>query len=290
MLTPKILVSGASGTNGQALLNKLTEANIQVRAMVRKKRRAQHILNKNVEIVEADLSDTSSLKAAFEGIDQAYIVTAINQNSVCLFDNFFNVAKQAGVHHIVKLSGYGATADSKPAILRQHYESDQMLINSGLDYTIIQPNSFFQNILWQAKSIRIRNRFRLPLGSAKQSFIDVGDIAEATFKILTDKQHLNKVYRLTGSESLSYYDIAELISTVLERNITYQPILPERAEQEMIASGIPEWNAHALAEIQQDFAAGGYDEITDDIKLILARDPRKFMEFIQDHVNEFLNP
>jgi uncharacterized protein YbjT (DUF2867 family) len=290
MLKAKILVSGASGTNGQALLNKLTEANIQVRAMVRKKRYANHILHENVEIVEADLSDTKHLQAAFEGIDQAYIATAINQNSVCLFDNFFNAAKQADVRHIVKLSGYGAAADSRSAILQQHYESDEILINSGLNYTIIQPNSFFQNILLQARSIRTRNRFRLPLGSVKQSFIDVSDIAEATLNILTDKQHLNKVYQLTGAEALSCYDIAEQLSTVLDRNINYQPILPERAEQEMIAAGMPEWNARALAEIQQDFADGGYDEITDDIKSILARDPRKFIEFIQDHINEFLNP
>ena len=184
---------------------------------------------------------------------------------------------------MIKLSGLGAAPDSTSEILRQHYQSDQLLINSGLNYTVIQPNSFFQNIFWQKKSIRVKNRFGISMGDASQSLVDIRDVAEVTCQILKNNIHRNKVYQLTGPEALTYHDIAAHFSEKLQRPIKYRPISPSYAKQEMLAGGVPAWNAKALTEIQETFASSDFSFITDDIKKILGKTPKRFPEFLEDY-------
>jgi uncharacterized protein YbjT (DUF2867 family) len=286
----KVLVAGANGINGRALLSQLSQNGISARAMVRKRRRALDLESNTTEIIEGNLAKPESLKAAFKNVEKAFIVTPIQQDSTQLFNNFYETAKNAGVQHVIKLSGMGAAPDSKSTILRQHNQSDELLIQSGLNFTIIQPNSFFQNFLWQKKSIQLKSRFSVPLGSAKQSFVDVRDIAAATINIISDKKHLNKVYQLTGSESLSCYDIAEQLSELLGREIKYKPGSINRSKQEILASGAPEWNANSISEIYEEFSSGSYSHTTDQLKNIIGREPYHFYEFAKDHINEFSMP
>ncbi len=287
MKAAKILVAGANGLNGRAFLTHLFSAGISARAMVRNKKNIVSSSNETCEIVQADLQDIESLETAFDGIETAYIVTAIHPNCVQLFSNFFNVAKKSGVKHIIKLSGLGAASDSTSEILRQHYQSDQLLINSGLNYTIIQPNSFFQNMLWQKRSIQKKHKFSVSMGNAKQSFVDVRDVAEAVYHTLRNKQHRNKIYQLTGPEALTYDDIAECFSEILERSISYRAISSSYAKQEMLSGGIPCWKAAALVEIQETFASENFSFITDDLEKLLGRAPKKFVQFLQDYETEF---
>lgn len=287
MKSAKILVAGANGLNGRALLSALANARIPARAMVRNNNHVTNLANETTEIVQADLQDVDSLKTALKGIESAYIVTAIQENCVQLFNNFFSAAKKAGVQHVIKISGLGAAADSTSQILRQHYQSDQLLINSGLNYTIIRPNSFFQNILHHKHSIRAKSRFGIFMGNASQSLVDVRDVALATLEILNNKNHSNKVYQLTGPQALTYHNIADHFSEILHRPIRYRPISISHAKQELLAGGIPRWNANALTEIQETFATGQFSFITEDLKMILGRTPNTFIEFLRDHKVEF---
>ncbi len=282
-----ILVAGANGNNGRELIAQLTAEKIPVRALVRNESRASIKKSEMTELVEADLLKPESLAPAFAGIERAFIAAPIHSESVTLFENFFNAAKAAGIRHIVKLSGFGAGPASKSEILRQHAQSDDLLSASGLNFTIVQPNSFFQNILWQRRSIRLKNRFALPLGDSRQSWVDIRDVAEATVKIFSTDGHANRIYRLTGPERLSCHDIAGQLSNQLDKPIRYKPISPESAETEMLASGVPKWNAHALAEIQQVFASEDFSDTTDDIALILGRPARRFSAFAADYASYF---
>ena len=280
MKHPKLLVAGAGGLNGRLLLKKLAENNIPVRAMVRNKESTKELENETTEIVEADLSNPATLDKAFDSIEQAYIVTAVHPDAAAYFSNFFQAAKKAGVKHVIKLSGLGASADSPSEILRQHYQSDAQLTQSGLDFTVIQPNSFFQNILGQARAIQRKWRFGMLLGEASQSLVDMNDVAEATVRIVQDKSHRNKIYPLTGPESISGNDIAEQLATFLEKPVRYKPISGTLAKQEMLAGGLPEWNANALVEIMELFATGAFQETTSDLENILDRRPNHFSDFL----------
>lgn len=287
MTQPKLLVVGGTGTNGRELLKQLTEAEIPVRALVRDPLRSADLANDFVELVRGDLSDLVSLRAALEGTDKAYIVTSISQDTLIWFKNFFSAAKEAEVNHVVKFSGYGSSEDSASAVIRQHGASDRLLRDSGLNYTILRPNSFYQNMFWQAESIKTTGQFYLPLGDARQSAVDVRDIAEATVRVLTEPGHLNKAYDLTGPESLSFHDVASVLSSVLDSDVSYVPVSIEAAKSAMLEAGMPEWDADVLAEIQGVFATGEYASVEPALATILRRSPRRFEEFVKDYDSMF---
>jgi len=283
----KILIAGASGTNGREILSLLSTHGIPARAMVRNKERNKSLASETVELVEGDLSLPETLNIPLRNIDTAYIIIPIHRDASRWFENFLMAAKVAGIHHIIRLSGLGSDTESKSEILRQHGYSDKLLRESGFDYTIVRPNSFFQNILWQARQIKRKNRFCFPMGDAAQSTIDVKDIGEAVFEILTTNDYKNKTYSLTGPETLSFFDAADHLSQLLEREIKYQPITSATSEQSMLCSGVPSWNAHALSEIQELFSTGNYSETTEDLKTIIKRRPTSFIEFAKANINQF---
>ena len=287
MTATRILVAGATGTNGRALLGALSGAGVTVRAFVRSIDAARDSIAPGVELAEGDLSDPGSLAAAFEGVDKAYVVTAVLPETVQLFRNFFDAAREAGVRHLVKFSGLGASTDSPSEIIRQHGETDEILRDSGLTYTIIRPNSFHQNMLWQAQAIAATDAFYLPVGDAAQSTIDVRDIAEITANILTSDGHENRDYDLTGPDGLTFHDVARIIGDERGKPVTYVPITQEAAENAMKEQGMPDWSAHALAEIQALFGSGAYADVLPDSERLLGRKPRTFAQFVRDHVSAF---
>src|SRR5439155_6799006 len=121
---------------------------------------------------------------------------------------------------VVKLSAMGA-GDPGSEILRQHGETDELLKASGVPWTILRPNSFHQNLLWSAASIRERGEFHLPLRDARQSLVDVRDLAAVAERALTEPGHEGKTYDFTGPESLSYADVAATLSAVRGRPVRY---------------------------------------------------------------------
>ena len=221
-------------------------------------------------------------------MEKAYIVTAVLPDTVELLSNFYDAARTAGVRHIVKFSGLGASQDSPSEIIRQHGETDAMLRAVGIPYTIIRPNSFHQNMLWQAAVIAATDAFYLPVGDAAQSTIDVRDIAEITATILTSDGHENQDYDLTGPESLTFNDVARIIGDARGQPVSYIPISQEAAESAMQEQGMPDWDAHALAEIQALFGSGAYADVLPDAERLLGRKPRTFAEFAQDFVGAFV--
>lgn len=283
-----ILIAGATGTNGSALLTQFNNAHIKVRAMVRNLDKAADLESEYVELVEGDLAQPETLDAAFDGIEKAYIVTGIDQRTPQWFQSFYEAAKRANVKQLVKFSGMGASTNSASEVIRQHGASDQALIDSGLTYTIIRPNSFHQNMLWQADAIKATKQFYLPLADAKQSTVDVRDLAEATFNILTQVGHENKIYEFSGPEALSFNDVAQILSETTGQDISYIAVPEAAAKQAMLEAGMPEWNAHVLAEIQGVFGTGAYDYVTSDLEQVLGRKSRTFKEFAQDFREAFI--
>lgn len=283
----KILIAGATGTNGRMVAARLATAGYPVRALVRNVQSAQSLVQPNVELFEGDLNDPTALESAFESVDRAFIVTAIVPNTVELFQNFFNAAQKTTGAHIVKFSALGAGDNSRSAIQQQHTESDEALIASGLPYTILRPNSFYQNMLWSADSIKATGQFYLSFGDAKQSLVDVRDLTEVAFQAFTEVQHRGKVYELTGPEGLSYHDVAQQLSMILGREVAYVPVPNEAALQGMIDAGMPEWTARAIAELYSVFATGEYADTNENIQRITGKPAITFAAWASDNKSAF---
>ncbi|MFE4108005.1 SDR family oxidoreductase [Almyronema epifaneia] len=282
-----ILIAGATGTNGRLLTARLAAAGQTVRALVRNSQSAQSLAQPNVQLFEGDLNNPASLEAAFENVERAFIAMAIVPNTVELFQNFFEAAKNTTDVHIVKFSALGAGDKAKSVIQQQHTQSDNALMALGLPYTILRPNSFYQNMLWSAPSIQTTGQFYLPFGEAKQSLVDVRDLVEVAFQALMTTEHQGKVYELTGPEACSYYDVAQQLSTTIGKAVTYVPIPNEAALQGMLDSGMPEWTAKAIAELYSVFATGEFAQTNDTIQTITGKPATSFATWAAENKAAF---
>jgi uncharacterized protein YbjT (DUF2867 family) len=197
---------------------------VRYRSLVRNRAKAEAGSNPNVELVEGDLSRPETLGAALERVEKALLLTAASPDSLQQEKNFIHAAKRAGVRHVVKFSAYGAGLDAPHYFGRQHGEAERELEDSGLAFTMLRPNGFFQNFLGNASSIQSQSALYAPAGEMKFSVVDARDIAAVAAHVLTEPGHEGKRYIITGPQALSHTEIAERFSQVLGRKIAYVDI------------------------------------------------------------------
>jgi Predicted nucleoside-diphosphate-sugar epimerases len=282
----KILVTGTKGTNGREIVRQLTARGIAVRALVRRQGRTPWD-TPLVQEAEGDLGDPESLKRAMDGVEKVVAITPRDEDAVRWCENLATAAKCADVRQFVRFSARGADGQAGAVILRQHGEIDAMIAAAELAYTILRPNAFFQSLLASAPAIKAAGRIVASVGEARLSFVDVRDLAEAAVRVLTEPNHQQRIYTLTGPEALRYRDLARDLSGALARPVIYHPVAPEEFETELLAAGVPPWQASAVTELQAAFATGAFARPTDDLGELLARQPRRFSDFLRDYAGSF---
>lgn len=277
-----ILVIGATGNTGGATLNALIAQGVPTRVLVRSAEKGAALASDLVTPVVGDLDDQASLVAALSGIRAVYfnvLPVAAMQGQV---DRFIAAAKEAGVQHIVKLSGLNARIDSASTLVRLHADADRRLIASGIPTTILGANSFFQNTLGQLDAIKGQGAFYLPLGEARQSLIDVADIGAAAAAVLTDTSAKGGTYALTGPESLSFAEVAAQLATVLDQNVAYVPVGVSDFQGALVGAGWPEEVAFNVAELFGVMAEGAFAPVSGDVEALTGRAPRRHIDWLRE--------
>lgn len=285
-MSERILVTGA-GVTGSEVARQLAVAGWRTCALVRSLERAEPVRKLGVQLVEGDFSNRESWKRALDGVTAVFNITVPDRDTVAWNALFIECAKQSPVRHVVQLSGMTVSPSSPAGFHRQMSQCDEALKASGLSYTILQPNVFHQNMLRMAAPIRAHGGFRSAAGDARISMIDVRDVAEVTVKTLTEADHANRVYVLTGPETITYFDVAKSLSEVLGKLIVYEPLTENEAVKELVESGLPEPVARSRVGVHRSFATGAFAEVTGDARRILGRTPRSFTEFARDYASEF---
>jgi uncharacterized protein YbjT (DUF2867 family) len=283
-----ILVTGATGKNGQELIRQLTALGQRVRALVRNPAKAANLKGPNVELAEGAFDRPETLDTALQGAEKAFLLTPVAENSAQWQRAFIKAAQSARVKHLVKFSGMGATAASESELLRLHAETDEVLRASGVPFTILQPNSFYQNILSSADTIKTQGKFYLPLKHARQSTVDVRDINAVAAKVFTSPGHEGKAYVITGPEALTFDEVAEKLSLVLGRKIDYVDVPLSAAADGMRKSGMPEWDVRTVSELLGYFASGAAASVSDTVPRLLGRPAISFEQFAKDHRGAFV--
>ena len=241
-MTGTIIVTGASGTVGREVVKQLAAAGMKVRAAVHTASKGDVFKRLGIETVELDYARPETWAAAFDGAAKVFFVGYAGPTFAELSRNLAEAAKKAGVAHFVKLSAFGADFAPQFYIARSHRESEEAIESTGIAYTHLRPNVFMQNLInYYGQAIRDTGIFYLAQGDGKVGFIDVRDVAAAAVVTLTSGGHAGKSYSLTGSESLSYYQVAEILSRAAGKKIEYVALSEEQALQQSRASGAPEF-------------------------------------------------
>jgi uncharacterized protein YbjT (DUF2867 family) len=282
----RILVAGAGVTGGE-VLRQLTAANWSACALVRNPKHAEPIRDLGVHLIEGDFALRDSWLRALDGVESVFSITLPHRDAVAWNATFLDCAKESGVRHVVHLPGMSVAPSSPAEFHRQMSRCDDAVKASGIEYTILQPNVFFQNMLAMAASIRTHGRFRSAVGDARISMIDVRDIAAVAVKALTEDGHRGNIYVLTGPEALTYYDVARQLTEAVGKAIQYEALDPDEAVQDLIRLGLPEPIARSRVGIHRSFSSGAFTAVTDVVQAILNRPPRPFSAFARDHAAKF---
>lgn len=282
-----ILVTGATGNNGQELVRQLTAAGQRVRALVRDASDAAKLKGLKVELAVGDFDRPQTLEAALQGAEQAFLLTPVAERFVQWQTDFIKAAQRAGTKRLVKFSGMGASASAGSELLRLHHQTDMVLQNSGLPFTILQPNSFYQNLFLSAGTIKTQGAFYLPLQHAAQSCVDIRDICAVATRVLTSPGHEGKSYVITGPEALTFQQVAEKLASILGRQVQYVEVPLSAAADGMRQAGMPEWNVRTVSELLGYFASGAAGQVSDTVPRLLGRPAISLEQFAKDYRTAF---
>jgi uncharacterized protein YbjT (DUF2867 family) len=283
-----ILVTGATGLNGKELLRVLSASGVAVRALVRNPAKAEAIAAlPNVEIVQGDMAHPETLAAGLRGVDRAMLISSSDPIMLDVQTNFIDAAKQAGVKHVVKLSGIMPELDSAFRFARMHGEIEKRLEASGMAFTHLRAGEFMPAYFRQVPNITAKGAMFLPMEDARIASIDVGDIAEIAAKVLTGAGHEGKTYPLTGPQALTMTEVAEKLSAATGNTIRYVNVPPEAARQAQLAAGMPPYLADALFELFAERRNGKEAKVWPDAERLLDRRPTSFDEFAKRNAAVF---
>jgi uncharacterized protein YbjT (DUF2867 family) len=280
-----VLVTGATGNTGRALVDALTRRGAPVRAMVRSAA-DRGKLPAGVPAVVADFDDPESIAAALAGAERAYLVTPSSERAEDQQRRFADQAAKAGLGHLVVLSQLAADEGSPVRFLRYHAVVEQHVRDLGIPYTFLRPNLFFQGLLAFAGSISAEGRFYAPIGDATVSAVDVRDIADVAAITLTEPGHEGATYTLTGPAPITHAQIAAALTTALGRDVTFTDVPPE-AFASSLRGILPPWQAQGLLEDYAHYRRGEAASVSPAVAEITGRPPRDVQQFARDYAPAF---
>jgi uncharacterized protein YbjT (DUF2867 family) len=284
----KILVSGATGNVGTALLSYLDTTENDVRVLTHDESKAQSLRDQGLEVVVGDLSQQDTLGPAVVGVDTVFLLTPPVPEQVSIASNAIKAAKTLGNNpRLVRLSVMQASHDAPTRISRQHAVIEDEIKSSGLPYTLLRPHYYMQNTLMAAHNVASEGRVYQPFKDGKLGMIDVREIGEVAAKVLTEEGHEGKTYTLTGPASISFYDVAEALSEILDKEVEYVDISPDEAKESLLIMGFSEWMVEALNEYAKAYGEGYGDFTTDDVEHLTGHPATSYKEFASDFAQMF---
>jgi uncharacterized protein YbjT (DUF2867 family) len=198
---------------------------------------------------------------------------------------FVASAKKCGIQHFVKLSSPEAVEGTTSPIPLVHIAVENSIRESGMDYTIIRPHFFMQNLLGSANGARESGKLSMPMGKGNISPTDCRDTGEFFAEILTDASgtHINKSYDISGPELMDFSDAARVIGEVLGREVVYEPADPQAFQARMRPFVTSDWHSDAVATLFgeiADLTTPGHLETT--FEDIMGRSPKPLKQVLQE--------
>ncbi|QVQ52318.1 NAD(P)H-binding protein [Spiractinospora alimapuensis] len=281
MNTPTVLVIGATGTVGSALVPELKGQGVNVRAMVRDPARAVP----GVENVVADLRDPDALMTAMKDVHAVFLNSPSTEDAADLQKRVAFLAQNVGVSRLVPLSQYAARADSPVRFLRWHADVENYVSQLDLDVTVLRPNLYMQGLFAFAGTIA-HGWFGAPIGAAAVSAIDTRDIAASAAAVLTGQGHGGRTYTLTGPRAVTHDEIAEAMAAATSREVVFRDVPPGEFAA-ALADAVPPWQLDGLVEDYAHYARGEAAEVHTSVTDLTGRPARDITEFARDHAAVF---
>jgi uncharacterized protein YbjT (DUF2867 family) len=279
-----ILVTGFNGKVGYEVAVKLKERQIPFKCAVRNVERARERHGSEFDFVALDFSKPETFGKALEGINGIFLMYPPGDRIE--FEAFITQAKKQGVSHIVYLS----VKDVQFMPFIHHFKNEKLIKKAGISYTFLRAGYFMQNLNdFLYKELKERKRIFVPAGKGKTSFVDARDIAEVAVIALSNPAgHRNKNYVITGNEALDFYEVARIMSEVMNTKVEYTNPSVKEFKDYMISTGNDESFINVVAGIHIPTKLGLAKGIKDDFEKVTGREPSSIRKYIEDYKEVWL--
>jgi len=283
MTSNMILVTGAAGKTGRAVIRALAQRGESVRGMVR---RAEQVASLEAlgaaEVTLGDLLDESAVDRAVYGVKAIYhIAPNVSPHEVTIGERVITAARAAGVEHFAFHSVLHPQVEEMP----HHWlkmRVEELLFASGLYFTILQPCAYMQNVLAYLDVIREQGVYKIPYPpQTRLSLIDLDDLAEAAAIVLTEPEWRNATLELVGTPGLSQQEIARTLGEQLSRPVEAEAIPIETRQANARSAGLGEYQIEALSKMFAYYAQHGLVGSPRMLGCLLKRQPTSFEEFVK---------
>lgn len=280
----RILVIGGTGTVGSQVVRALTDKGAKVRVMTRTLG-----AHSGAEYVAGSLESPYTLGSAFDRVSKVYLLTPIHPEEAQLGLNAIRAAQEAGVGHVVFQSIHRVAEAPHIPHFRTKLEILDGLRESGIPYTVLSPNNFFQNDLGMQDAIARHGVYANPIGGVGLSRVDVRDIADAAAVVLTGEGHEGRDYPLVGPDALTGEECAATWAKHLGRAVAYGGDDLE-AWAEAVSGMMPEWLVEDLCVMFEHFQQRGLkaaDGEVAELTALLGCPPRSYDRFVAEVAAEW---
>jgi putative oxidoreductase len=275
---PKIAVTGVTGNLGGMVSGLCKKNGIEVRNLARNVEKAEKIGFSNVFKSSYDKSEDTV--KSLEGIEVLFMVSGSeNPNRIQQHKDFIDVAKIAGVSHIIYLSFYNASKNSIFTLGRDHYATEEYIKENGFKYTFLRDNfyvDFFVDLCREYSEIKG------PAGNGKVSAVVRSDVSEVIAKILENPGKWgNQTLNMTGPEELSMTEIVKTVSEYFGKEIKYIEETVEEAYESRKIWKAEQWEYDSWVSTYTAIAENEQSGISNDIEKVLGRKATSLVEYLE---------
>jgi NAD(P)H dehydrogenase (quinone) len=278
-----ILVTGAAGKTGRAVVKALAGAGAQVRALVHRTEQADALKALGAfAVCVGSFEDRDALAKAAAGVEAIYhICPNVSANEVAYARAVADVAKRQRVARFVYHSVLHPQIEAMP----HHWAKlrvEEMLFGCGFMLTILQPTAYMQNILGAWPGIVEDGVFRVPYPvETRLSLVDLDDVAEAAARVLTTGGHAGATYELVGTPPLAQTEIAAALAATLGRDIRAETETIEAWDTRARQSGVGEHERATLAAMFRYYARDGLAGNSNTLRWLIGRAPNDLPHFLR---------
>jgi uncharacterized protein YbjT (DUF2867 family) len=283
-----ILVTGAAGKTGRAIIRALKGAGQEVRAFVGTSVSLDIAGNLGAdEAVIGDLRDIGVLRSAAAGVSAIYFIAPnVHADELMMGRNVIEAARSVGYARLVIHSVLHPATEKMP----HHWQKlrvEEAVYESGLPYTILQPAPYMQNLLAQWQTMTRESVLRQPYPVVTRlSLVDVHDVAEVALHVLIGRGHLNATYELAGTDPLSQTEVATIVSERLSQKITAKAVRPADWDRSAREAGWGEYARSTLLSMFDYYAKHGLSGNPNVLRWLLGREPTSLAGFIDRTLRE----
>lgn len=278
-----ILITGAGGKTGQAILHALARLGKPTRAMIYQPEQEQIARQFGArEIISGDMRRAGDMRLALKGVEAVYLICPnMCPDEVEISTLALELAAECGVKHFVYHSVLHPQVEAMP----HHWNKmrvEERVFASGLNFTIVQPSAYMQNVLGYWKQITEQGVYALPYDAASRlGMVDLQDVAETVAKVIGNSAHYGAIYELVGTGAMSQVEVTAILSEKLKKPVRVESI--DRADwaSRMRSSGMDEYAVDTLLKMFIYYEKSGLWGCPHVLTSLLGRAPHSFADFIE---------